>query len=305
MAAARRNRGLPLTIVLLCALGERHAGYFRGGRGPSAFRAQRRPYGAATTERIVCLRNRRKNSQNPRPAGPSPGFLVGASKLADDVLDDPDDQDDDASGVSASRVKLPGVWSNRSLAARRRWADPVYRENLLEKRRARRAARPEEPPRRLAIGPLDSVVFSPSPAQTQIWRSKADDINRWARANQLRREKALKWKHDPIGWTRAHLEAGAQVRSQLDNTTYKELRREKRRLDAQARWATRKRNAERRLTRGSAGGAPSSAGASSSTAGAGDAESRAVARGGKRGVGRPPARKRSDAADPIIDDEDY
>jgi hypothetical protein len=138
-----------------------------------------------------------------------------------------------------------GVWSNRSQAAKRRWADPVYRATLLKKRRENAAPKKAQTTG-LAIGPLDSVVFSPSAAQSEIWRSKADEINKWARSNQLRREARLRWNKDPMNATYALLESGAELRSRFDNETYKLLRQQKRRDKALSGWETRRRNAQLR-----------------------------------------------------------
>ncbi|KAG8467957.1 hypothetical protein KFE25_007009 [Diacronema lutheri] len=199
---------------------------------------------------VECLRNCRKNSADPRPAGQQTTFMTRRRRHDPDDGDEDDAEEDEGyDGPKpqrrslATRARAPnpsGVWSNRSLAARRRWADPEYRDKVVRKRMENAA--PKSPKSALAIGPLDSVVFSPSQAQTEIWRSKADEINRWARANQLRREGALRWKRDPMGWTLANLEAGKPARSRLDNDTYKIVRQEQRRLLSVARWETRRRN---------------------------------------------------------------
>lgn len=219
---------------------------------------------------LTCLRNRRKNSANPRPDIPQTSFTSrarlkdpedseeGGSDENEAELDDDDipssrltqtiDDEDDAPKPPLSRsLTSAGVWSNRSQAAKRRWADPEYREKVVKKRRENAAAAAAAAPARtpssgLAIGPLDSVVFSPSRAQTEIWRSKADEINRWARANQLRREGTLRWKRDPMGWTLANLEAGKDVRARMNNETYKAFRQHQRKLKALTQWETRRRN---------------------------------------------------------------
>lgn len=200
---------------------------------------------------LTCLRNRRKNSAVPSPEVAQTGFTARSRlKFSEDYGDDDDDEDDAVDydegdrAPRRSRARSPtsaGVWSNRSQAAKRRWADPEYRAKVVKKRREN-AAPKRAPNSGLAIGPLDSVVFSPSPAQTEIWRSKADEINRWARANQLRREGTLRWKRDPMGWTLDNLASGDAMRSRLNNDTYKSERQQQRKLEAMARWETRRRN---------------------------------------------------------------
>ncbi|KAJ1624261.1 hypothetical protein T492DRAFT_1048512 [Pavlovales sp. CCMP2436] len=219
---------------------------------------------------VDCLRNQRKNSVDPRPDSSisRSSFLPRSARRPQEETDDSEREWMVFSNTPPSRT-LPsrltkaqfassvervtsGAWSNKSAAAKLRWADPQYREEQLKKRRENAA--PALPPRPLGVvvgprdsvvraeGPRDSVVFSPSRAQTQIWRSKADEINKWAMANQLRREKMNQWKQDPIGATNAHLEAGAELRSQLNNETFKADRREKRAEVARARWVTRSAN---------------------------------------------------------------
>jgi hypothetical protein len=204
---------------------------------------------------VECLRNRRKNSATPRPAGASQSFLgSNFRRIAEEEnvpRGAPPGFFSNAKPVArpsdtriAAVLKRGGVWSNRSQAAKRRWADPVYRETLLKKRRDNAAPARAS---RLVIGPVDSVVFSPSPVQSEIWRSKADEINAWARANQLRREAALRWRDDPIGATEARLESGAELRSRLDNTTYRLGLQEQRRERALKGWQSRRRNQAKRL----------------------------------------------------------
>lgn len=205
---------------------------------------------------VECLRNRRKNSANPRPAGASQSFLGSKFRRIDEEENEPRGAPlgffpnpkpvfRPSDTRIAAVLKRGGVWSNRSQAAKRRWADPVYRETLLKKRRDNAA--PAARASRLVIGPVDSVVFSPSPVQSEIWRSKADEINAWARANQLRREAALRWRDDPIGATEARLESGEELRSRLDNTTYRIVLQEQRRESALKGWQSRRRNQAKRL----------------------------------------------------------
>lgn len=192
---------------------------------------------------VMWLRNRRKNSARPFPEGASAGFLTGGSLASNDEepaswsLVDREHRTPKAASTPESPVRR--TWNKRSEAAKRRWADPDYRRRQITKRRAK-AAEPAQQRRRRPTRKVETVLQSPTAAETEIWRSKADDINRWAQANQLRREKALRYKRDPVGWSREHLEAGCGLRAQLNNETFKAERRERRRLLAEARWRKRR-----------------------------------------------------------------
>lgn len=95
-------------------------------------------------------------------------------------------------------------WSKRSEAARKRWADPVYRAKMLEKRAEKRrrddAASNDEPEKghKLEIGCMDSIALSEE--------NKANAINAYARSNQLRSEKITAFHRNRKLWMEKRLD---------------------------------------------------------------------------------------------------
>lgn len=129
----------------------------------------------------------------------------------------------------------PRKWSKRSEVARKRWADPQYRANMLQKRaekRRRDAAAggdDELPPKvpaepRLEIGVMDSIALSDEP------RAKA--INAYARSIKLRSEKITAFHRNRKLWMEDRLKDSPQHLSDEDIIQQKLDKRERRRQAA-------------------------------------------------------------------------
>lgn len=87
-------------------------------------------------------------------------------------------------------------WSKRSEAARKRWADPVYRERMLKKRAEKKQRDAEAaggPPKpKVEIGRMDSITLCND--------DKAKAINDYVRSNKLRSEKITAFHRDRRQW---------------------------------------------------------------------------------------------------------
>jgi hypothetical protein len=94
----------------------------------------------------------------------------------------------------------PGpTWSRRADAAKKRWADPAYRANMLAKRAEKKRRDVEaglipdpEAKRKVHIGRLDSITLSSE--------EKAKAINDYARSNKKRSEKITAYHRDRTAW---------------------------------------------------------------------------------------------------------
>lgn len=91
------------------------------------------------------------------------------------------------------------AWSNRSEAAKKRWADPTYRAMMLTKRRRKKAAEGK-----VRIGSMDSVTLSGD--------EKAREINDYVRSCKRRSESLEAFHRDGAGWMKRRLEEGEGIR---------------------------------------------------------------------------------------------
>lgn len=118
---------------------------------------------------------------------------------------------DDTAGVQK--------WSRRSEAARKRWADPVYRAKVLEKRAEKRKQNGHRA--KVSIGPVDSITLCSD--------DKAKAINDYARSNQLRSEKITAFHRNPKLWMENRLRDSPMKLSDEEYVNKKILRQERRR----------------------------------------------------------------------------
>lgn len=124
----------------------------------------------------------------------------------------------------SSNHGAPRKWSKRAEAARKRWADPVYRAKMLEKRAEKRRRDAEETNPRLEIGVMDSITLCDD--------DKAQAINNYARSNKIRSEKITAFHRNKRQWMEKRL---SDTPAKLTNDEYvsrKMALREKRRQSA-------------------------------------------------------------------------
>lgn len=131
----------------------------------------------------------------------------------------------------------PRKWSKRSEAARKRWADPVYRAKMLEKRAEKRRRDAEAngenvKGHKLEIGCMDSVTLSDE--------NKAQAINAYARSNKLRSEKITAFHRNRKLWMETRLDDSPKNLSDDEYVQTKIDLREKRRQSALKRAAIRR-----------------------------------------------------------------
>jgi hypothetical protein len=134
------------------------------------------------------------------------------------------------------------TWSKRADAAKKRWADPVYRANMLAKRAEKKLRDIQaglipdpETKRKVHIGRLDSITLSSE--------EKAKAINAYARSNKKRSEKITAYHFDRAAWMAKRLSSGEESRLKSSQVDYKKDRQLKRQA------AARKRHAQQRLAK--------------------------------------------------------
>eukprot|EP00186_Timspurckia_oligopyrenoides_P002069 CAMPEP_0182442482 /NCGR_PEP_ID=MMETSP1172-20130603/1390_1 /TAXON_ID=708627 /ORGANISM="Timspurckia oligopyrenoides, Strain CCMP3278" /LENGTH=198 /DNA_ID=CAMNT_0024637359 /DNA_START=204 /DNA_END=800 /DNA_ORIENTATION=- len=118
-------------------------------------------------------------------------------------------------------------WSTKSQAAKRRWANPEYRQKILEKRRAKVASKKSNVTPRVQIGTMDSVALSTD--------EKAAEIIRYCRSNQLRSEAMRRFRRDPLGWMNEKLQSGQEHRERKNSAEHKLQQKQKRSESAKLR----------------------------------------------------------------------
>jgi hypothetical protein len=159
------------------------------------------------------------------------------------AAEDPEGPPATAYGTAASGPK----WSKRAEAAKKRWADPLYRAKMLDMRAAKKerdllnaggvvgeekgspgkAARKKK----LQIGKLDSITMSRA--------EMANAINEYAQSNQRRSEKLASFHRDRATWMARRLSDGQMLRDGLDSDDSKKKRQEERQAVARKRHVVR------------------------------------------------------------------
>lgn len=103
--------------------------------------------------------------------------------------------EDGSTGTSPEKT----VWSRRSEAAKKRWADPTYRAKMLKKRR-----RKVEAAGKVRIGSMDSITLSGD--------EKAREINDYVRSCKRRSESLAAFHRDGAAWMKKRLDDGEDLR---------------------------------------------------------------------------------------------
>lgn len=133
-----------------------------------------------------------------------------------------------ADAYGDSGLGAPEKWSRRSEAARKRWADPAYREKMLEKRAEKRRrdaeAACEQPKAKVEIGVMDSITLCDD--------DKAKAINDYARSNKLRSEKVTAFHRNRREWMENRLKDSPARLTDEEYLQRKIERRDRRRLFA-------------------------------------------------------------------------
>jgi hypothetical protein len=213
------------------------------------------PCGQQTTTMLRVQQRRRPEDWDKRQENLSGRFLSldpGDEALLDELERDPaaDAADGglsfgpDGPPLTAYGTTATGpTWSKRADAAKKRWADPAYRANMLAKRAEKKLrdikaglVPDPETKRKIHIGRLDSITLSSE--------EKANAINAYARSNRKRSEKIKAYHHDRAAWMARRLSSGEESRLKSSQVDYKKDRQLERQAVARKRHAQQRRATE-------------------------------------------------------------